>query len=211
MPVVIELTLATRPGHYDQALASYLDFVNALEGAVQELSLVIIAGEPSQGVIHGVGIYEDASVAENLVSLPFFADMVSTLEPHLAEPPQRTESALVAVLASETDLRMPEPGVASLVEIAFNAKLGHADQVLALHEDYAREFQTSAPDASLILETSQPGTGRFRVFVMYEHGAIGTAEGESSYVRSIWDDLEPLLADAPRRTELHIVHAFARG
>jgi quinol monooxygenase YgiN len=211
MPVVIELTLTTKPGHYDQALDAYLAFVDELEEVVEDLSLVLIAGEPGQSVIHGVGIYEDAAVAERLASLPFFADMVDALEPHLAEAPQRVERQLVSLFATDMDLQMPEPGVSSLVEIAFNAKLGHVDEVMELHEGFAVAFQETDPDAVLILETSEPGTGRFRTFVLYQHGDVGTAEGESPRVGNIYDTLEPLLADAPRRSELHIVHAFARG
>ena len=48
---------------------------------------------------------------------------------------------------------------ASLVEVGYRAKLGHADEVLAIHETYAAEFQTLDHDASIILETALPGTG----------------------------------------------------
>ena len=210
MPVVITLTLTTRPGHYDQALETYLAFVDALEEAVDDLKLALIAGEPGQDTIHAVGIYESAEVAEELASLPFFAAMVDSLEPHLAETPDRVEMELVGLFATDLDVKMPEIGKASLVEVGYRAKLGHADEVLAIHEGYAAEFQTLDHDASIILETALPGTGRFRVFVLYQHADVAAAEGVGRKVENIYDSLDHLLAEPPRRTELHLVHAFAR-
>ena len=158
MPVVITLTLTTRPGHYDQALETYLAFVDALEEAVDDLKLALIAGEPGQDTIHAVGIYESAEVAEELASLPFFAAMVDSLEPHLAETPDRVEMDLVGLFATDLDVKMPEIGKASLVEVGYRAKLGHADEVLAIHETYAAEFQTL--EAELWMGTARAASAR---------------------------------------------------
>ncbi len=211
MSVVIELTLTTRPGHYEQALEAYLDFVNRLEDEIEDLSLAIIAGEPAQDLIHGVGIYESAEAAEDLASLPFFAEVIDALEPHLAKAPERNELELLALYAMDTEIQAPHIGEASLVEMSMLARLGHVDDVIALHESFAQDFQEVEPNAVIILETVQRASGRIRAFVLYENTNIATAEGSGPLVGGFYDAVETLLAEPPRRSELHIVHAFARG
>lgn len=211
MPVVIELTLTTRPGHYEQALEAYLEWVNALEEEVDDLSLAIIAGEPAQDLIHGIGIYDHAEVAEGLASMPFFARFVDALEPHLADAPRREELELLQVYATDMEIQAPNIGEATLVEMNLQARLGHVDEVVELHESFAQAFQEVEPDAAIILETVQRATGRMRAFVLYQHHAVATAEGVGALVGGFYDAVEPLLAEPPRRSELHIVHAFARG
>lgn len=210
MPVVIELTLNTRPGHYERALETYLAWVNALEEQVDDLKLALIAGEPSQEVIHAVGIYEHAEIAEGLASTPFFAEVVDALEPHLADSPERNELELLQVYAVDTEIQAPAIGEASLVEVSMRAKLGHVDEMVAIHESFADDFQKMQPDAAIILEAVQRATGRMRVFVLYQHAAVASAEGVGELVGGFYDAVEPLLAEPARRTELHIVHAFAR-
>lgn len=211
MPVVIELTLTTRPGHYEQALDTYLSWVGSLEEQVDDLSLVLIAGEPSQELIHGIGVYNHAEVAENLASLPFFAQFVDALEPHLADAPQREELELLQVFALDTEVQAPDIGRATLVQMSLRAKLGHVEELVELHERFAREFQQVQPDAAIILETVQRATGRMRAFVLYLHDTVATAEGVGALVGGFYDAVEPILAEPARRSELHLVHAFARG
>ena len=62
-----------------------------------------------------------------------------------------------------------------------------------------------------LLETVQRASGRIRAFVLYENTNIATAEGSGPLVGGFYDAVESLLAEPPRRSELHIVHAFARG
>ena len=211
MPVVIELTLTTRPGHYEQALVTYLEWVNALEERVDDLSLALIAGEPAQDLIHGIGVYDSAEVAEGLASLPFFAEFVDALEPHLAEAPVREELELLEVFAIDTEIQAPTIGEASLVEMSFRARLGHVDEMIELHESFAEAFQEVEHDAAIILETVHRASGRMRAFVLYQHSGVATAEGAGPLVGGFYDAVEPLLTEPPRRSELHIVHAFARG
>lgn len=210
MPVVIELTLSTRPGHYEQALDTYLSWVDALEEQVDDLKLVLIAGEPSQDLIHGIGVYDHEEIAEGLASAPFFAQFVDALEPHLSESPDRNELELLQVYAVDTEIQAPEIGQASLVEVSMRARLGHVDEMVEIHETFAGAFQQAQPDAAIILETVQRATGRMRVFVLYQHAAVAAAEGVGELVGGFYDAVEPLLAEPARRTELHIVHAFAR-
>lgn len=211
MPVVIEFALTTRPGHYEQALEAYLAWVDSLESLVDDLSLVLIAGEPSQDLIHGVGIYDHAEVAEGLASTPLFAQIADVLEPHLAEPPQRNELELLQVFVTDTEIQAPNIGEATLVEVSLRARLGHVDEMVELHETFAAAFQEAQPDAAIILETVQRATGRMRVFVLYQHAEVATGEGVGPLVGGFYDAVEPLLAEPARRSELHIVHAYARA
>ena len=211
MPVVIELTLSTKPGHYERALNSYLTWVDTLEEQIDDLKLVLIAGEPAQDVIHGIGVYDHAEVAEGLASTPFFAQFAEALEPHLAEPPDRNELELLQVFAVDTEIQAPDIGEASVVEVSMRAKLGRVDEMVEIHETFAGAFQEVQPDAAIILETVQRASGRMRVFVLYQHAQVAAAEGVGELVGGFYDAVEPLLAEPARRSELHIVHAFARG
>lgn len=210
MPVVIELTLSTKPGHYEKALETYLSWVATLEDQVDDLALVLIAGEPSQDVIHGIGVYDHAEVAEGLASTPFFAEFADALEPHLADSPERNELELLQVYAIDTDIQAPNVGEASLVEVSMRAKLGRVDEMVEIHETFAGAFQEVQPDAAIILETVQRASGRMRVFVLYQHADVAAAEGAGDLIGGFYDAVEPLLAEPARRSELHIVHAFAR-
>lgn len=211
MPVAIELTLTTRPGHYEQALETYLAFVDSLEENVEDLGFILVAGEPSQDAIHAVGIYETAEVAEGLVSLPFFAAAIDALQPHLAEAPDRAELELLSINAPETDIVAPKPGQATLVEIRMQAKLGHVDDVIALHQTFVTDFQLIEADAPIVLETIQRAGGHMRTFALYQHATEAAAEGVGPLVQAFYDALDPFLTEPARRTEMHLVHAFARG
>lgn len=210
MAVVIELTLHAAPGHLDEAFDTYAEFVNELEHDVDDLRLAVLAADSANNIVRGVGIYDRADVAESLTSLQLFADLVDHITPHLAGAPERTELQLLDVFVVDTPV--PDEGIdtAVLIELSMRAKLGHVEELVAQYESFIAGFQTEVPDARVILHTADPASGLVRGIVVYDHAQVAEAVGSSPLLRGFLDSVQPLLAGAPERTEMRLLHLFAR-
>jgi len=209
--VVIELTLRPIPGHFDRALETYANFVATLEDELDDLILVLLAADPSSNTIRGVGIYEHAEVAEGLTSLPVFAGLADALAPHLASGPERVELNLLNLFAVETELGADGINDATLVEFTMKAKLGHVAEVIDLYAAFIERYQERVPDARLVLETAHEASGTIRGIVVYDHNELADAADSSHLLGDFVDSVEHLLASPPERTELSVLHLFARG
>ena len=101
MPAVIEFTMHVKPGQYDAVLAAYNDFVQAFQTIVPEDRLIILAGDPSSGVVRGIGVFDDAQLAQDVNSMPFFAAFNEAVAPHLAGAPERVELQLIHLYVAD--------------------------------------------------------------------------------------------------------------
>lgn len=211
MPVAIEFSLHAKPGHYDQVLQAYADFVAGLEAELDDLQMIFVVGEPTQDLVRGIAIYEHAEVAEDLASTPYFARLIDVLEPHLASTPERLELELLAVLTGAASIGPNELEGAVVVEATLRAKLGHMSELVAAHTAYSAQFQKQVPDAVLILDVAQPAAGLLRAVVLYEHADVAAQAPTHTSLGDFLTALEPLLAEPITRTQLPLVHAFSRG
>ena len=209
MSVVIEFTLHTVPGHYEQALSIYMPWVEGLEAQVDGLELVITAGDVSNGTLRGVGVYESAQIAESLASQPYFAQLIDALEPHLASAPERVELDLLEMHLSDDALS--DLSDAALVEIEMRAKLGHVNDLIAAYTGYVDRFQQLVPDARMLLETTNAASGEVRGLIVYEHRSRAEEYASSPFLTEMVDSLAPLLAAPLKRTEFHLIHLFVRN
>lgn len=211
MAVVIAFRLQTLPGHYEQALDAYLPWVDELEDNVVDLQLTALGGDPASGTIHAAAVYEHAEVAEGLASLPFFAGLVDRLEPHLAAMPERLELDLVNLFAINTPLGTEGLDDAVLIEADWHIKLGHVDELLANYEPFVVTFLEQVPEARIVVESVHRASGLMRAAIVFDNAASAESGRTMELLSEFIGSVEHLLSAPPVRSELRLLHLFARG
>lgn len=101
MSSIIEFTMHVKPGHYDDVLAAYSTFVESFQSMVPEDRLIIVAGDPSSGLVRGIGVFEQDQIAEDVNSMPFFAAFNDAVAPFLASAPERAQLQLIHLYVAE--------------------------------------------------------------------------------------------------------------
>ena len=211
MSVVIAFRLQTLPGHYEQALDAYLPWVDELEDNVVDLQLTALGGDPASGTIHAAAVYEHAEVAEGLASLPFFAGLVDRLEPHLAATPERLELDLVNLFAINTPLGTEGLDDAVLIEADWHIKLGHVDELLANYEPFVVTFLEQVPEARIVVESVHRASGLMRAAIVFDNAAAAESGRTMELLSEFIGSVEHLLSAPPVRSELRLLHLFARA
>lgn len=84
-----------KPGHFDEVLEAYSEFAAKFQVMVPEDRIIVIAGDRASGLIRGIGVFESATVAADVNSMPFFAAFNDAVEPYLSGAPDRIELELI--------------------------------------------------------------------------------------------------------------------
>lgn len=101
MPAVIEFTMHAKPGHYEAVLEAYSEFAAQFQTIVPEDRIIVIAGDPASGLIRGIGVFDSATIAEDVNSMPFFAAFNDAVGPFLTGSPERVELQLIHLFIAE--------------------------------------------------------------------------------------------------------------
>ena len=92
---VAEFTLHAKPGHFEQVVEIYSEFVTEFLSDHPALQTVMVVGDEASGVVRGIGVYTDREAADEVNSDPEFASYNDRIEPLLASPPERVELQLL--------------------------------------------------------------------------------------------------------------------
>lgn len=92
---VVEFTLHAKPGHFEQLAEIYSDFAANFLSTHPALNNVLIVGDKANGLVRGIGVYDDRDSADAVNSEPDFAAFNDAVAPLLSQPSQRTELELL--------------------------------------------------------------------------------------------------------------------
>ncbi len=89
MSHVVEFTLDVKPGHYQDVVDLYSEFAHDFMAIDPHLTDVLIVGDPGQGLVRGIGIFDSQEAAEAVNSDVIFATFNDAIAPLISAPPQR--------------------------------------------------------------------------------------------------------------------------
>jgi quinol monooxygenase YgiN len=92
---VSEFTLHAKPGQFEQLAETYSAFAREFLSMQPQLESVLILGDEAQGIVRGIGVFEEEAAADAVNSDPVFAAFNEAAEPLLAKPPERVELKLL--------------------------------------------------------------------------------------------------------------------
>jgi quinol monooxygenase YgiN len=92
---VAEFTLHPKPGHFEQVVEIYSEFVADFLNDHPALRTLLVLGDEASGVLRGVAVYTDREAADAVNSDPEFASFNDRIEPLLASPSERVELQLL--------------------------------------------------------------------------------------------------------------------
>ncbi len=89
MAEVVEFTLHVRPGHYEQVAEIYSEFAHDYLELNPSLISVLVVGDPGQGIVRGIGVFNTASDAAAVNSDQIFANFNDQIAPLISGNPDR--------------------------------------------------------------------------------------------------------------------------
>ncbi len=89
MSEVVEFTLNVKPGHYEQVAEIYSEFAHDYLALNPSLLSVLIVGDAGQGVVRGIGVFDNAENAAAVNSDQIFADFNDKISPLISGNPDR--------------------------------------------------------------------------------------------------------------------------
>jgi quinol monooxygenase YgiN len=89
MSYVVEFTLDVKPGHYQEVVDLYSEFAHDFMAIDPHLTNVHIVGDPGQGLVRGIGIFDSQEAAAAVNSDVIFATFNDAIAPLISAPPQR--------------------------------------------------------------------------------------------------------------------------
>jgi quinol monooxygenase YgiN len=92
---VAEFTLHAKPGHFDELAELYSAFARDFLSTQPELETVLVLGDEGQGIVRGIGIFDEEAAADAVNSNPEFAAFNEAAAPLLASPSERVELKLL--------------------------------------------------------------------------------------------------------------------
>jgi quinol monooxygenase YgiN len=92
---VAEFTLHAKPGHFEQVVEIYSEFVTEFLSDHPALKTLLVLSDEASGVLRGVAVYTDREAAEAVNSDPEFASFNDRIGPLLASPAERVELKLL--------------------------------------------------------------------------------------------------------------------
>jgi quinol monooxygenase YgiN len=92
---VSEFTLHAKPGQFDQLAELYSAFAAEFLSIQPQLESVLILGDEAQGIVRGIGIFDEEAAADAVNSDPVFAAFNEAAEALLSAPPERVELKLL--------------------------------------------------------------------------------------------------------------------
>src|SRR5262249_40329697 len=92
---VAEFTLHPKPGHYSEVAEIYSQFAATFPSHHPALHAVLILGTEAEGVVRGIGVWDDEASADAVNSDPEFADFNDRIGPLLSGASQRAELQLL--------------------------------------------------------------------------------------------------------------------
>jgi quinol monooxygenase YgiN len=92
---VAEFTLYAKPGHFEQVVEIYSEFVTEFLSDHPALKTLLVLSDEASGVLRGVAVYTDREAAEAVNSDPEFASFNDRIGPLLASPAERVELKLL--------------------------------------------------------------------------------------------------------------------
>ena len=95
MSVVIELTMHSKLGHFQEVVDAYSQFCQQFQEMEPDAQTIHLTADPGSGLIRGIVIYNHANIAETVNSRPFFAQFMDSVEPMLTSAPERIELQLL--------------------------------------------------------------------------------------------------------------------
>jgi quinol monooxygenase YgiN len=98
-----------------------------------------------------------------------------------------------------------------IAEFTLHAKPGHYAEVAALYSTFAADFLEDHPALQSVLITGDEGSGIVRGIGIYTDRADADAVNSDPEFASFNDAVAPLLAAAPERVELELLHHFHRS
>ena len=97
MSSVIEYTMHVKPGQYEIVMGAYVDFADRFGESNPTEDLILVTGDPTAGVIRGIGVFTSGDEALDVVSAGMFVDFRDSVADLLAELPVRVDLDLVHV------------------------------------------------------------------------------------------------------------------
>ncbi len=97
MSNVIEYTMHAKPGQYDNVLNAYVEFADQFGERNLSEDLILVAGDPSTGVIRGFGVFLSEAEALDVVNANMFVDFRDSVADLLIDTPTRADLDLVHV------------------------------------------------------------------------------------------------------------------
>lgn len=92
---VAEFTLHAKPGHFEELAELYSAFGRDFLSHQPALETVLILGDEGEGIVRGIGIFNDQDSADAVNSNPEFAAFNEAAAPLLASPSERVELKLL--------------------------------------------------------------------------------------------------------------------
>lgn len=97
MSNVIEYTMHTRPGQYENVLNAYVEFADQFGERNLSEDLILVTGDPATGIIRGFGVFVSEAEALDVISASMFVDFRDSVADLLTEVPVRSDIDLVHV------------------------------------------------------------------------------------------------------------------
>ncbi|MGA1213801.1 MAG: hypothetical protein ACO3ZZ_08750 [Solirubrobacterales bacterium] len=92
---VAEFTLHAKPGQFEPVAELYSAFARDFLSHQPALETVLILGDEAQGIVRGIGVFDDEASADAVNSNVEFAAFNEAVEPLLASPSERVELKLL--------------------------------------------------------------------------------------------------------------------
>jgi len=97
MSAVIEYTMMVKAGEYDTVMAAYVEFADRFGELNPTEDLILVTGDPSTGLIRGIGVFVSDLEAEQVVGADLFVSFRDEVANLLVAVPERVELELVHV------------------------------------------------------------------------------------------------------------------
>lgn len=99
MSNVIEYTMHTKPGQYDNVMNAYVEFADKFGERNLSEDLILVTGDPATGVIRGFGVFLSDVEALDVVNAHMFVEFRESVADLLTEVPVRADLDLIHVFA----------------------------------------------------------------------------------------------------------------
>jgi quinol monooxygenase YgiN len=97
-----------------------------------------------------------------------------------------------------------------VTEFSLHAKPGHYDQLAEIHSKFVADFLSDHPALQTVLVVGDEASGLVRGIGVYTDREAAEEVNSDPEFASYNDQIESLLASAPERIELQLLHHYSR-
>ena len=97
-----------------------------------------------------------------------------------------------------------------VTEFSLHAKPGHYDQLAEIHSKFAADFLSDHPALQTVLVVGDEASGLVRGIGVYTDREAAEEVNSDPEFAAYNDQIESLLAGAPERIELQLLHHYSR-